>query len=111
MKKNLLRVIHGIFALYFEVCLAYMYYAAFTSTYTIFLLVAVISLAIEGFTVFVLNGGNCPLIHIQRKVGDDTPFFELFFPPHIARRAIPIFAAITWLGVAVLIISLYINAL
>jgi hypothetical protein len=88
-----------------------MYYASFTSTFNLFLLVAVASLAIEGFVVFVLNGGNCPLIHIQRRFDDDMPFFELFFPAHIASRAIPVFAAITWAAVAVLITSLYLNAL
>jgi hypothetical protein len=111
MKKHALRAIHGLFALYFTTCLVYMYYASFTSRFDILLLIAVVSLAIEGIVVFILNGGHCPLIHIQRKIGDDTPFFELFLAPHLAKRAIPIFAIITWIGVATLIISLYLSAL
>lgn len=111
MKKNALRIIHGLFALYFIACLIYMYYASFTSQFDPLLLVAVVSLAIEGIVVFVLNGGHCPLIHIQRKIGDDTPFFELFLASHLAKRAIPLFAVITWIGVAALITSLYLGAL
>lgn len=111
MKKYILRCIHGLFALYFIACLTYVYYAAFTATFDLYLLVAVVSLAVEGFVVFVLNGGDCPLIHIQRRVGDDKPFFELFFAPVLAKRAIPIFAAITWVGVATLIVSAYMSAL
>jgi hypothetical protein len=88
-----------------------MYYASFASRFDLLLLIAVVSLAIEGFVVFILNGGHCPLIHIQRRIGDDTPFFELFLAPHLARRAIPVFATITWIGVAALITSLYLNAL
>jgi hypothetical protein len=81
------------------------------SRFDVLLLVAIVSLGIEGFVVFALNEGHCPLIHIQRVVGDDKPFFELFFPPKIARKAIPVFAMLTWVGLACLIISAYLNAL
>ncbi|HSE61864.1 MAG TPA: hypothetical protein VLA88_06265, partial [Candidatus Saccharimonadales bacterium] len=53
--------------------------------------------------VFALNKGQCPLIHIQRRVGDETPFFELFFPPRVAKLAIPVFAALTVLAILILI--------
>lgn len=65
----LLRIVHGLFAIYFTVCLVYMYYAAFAQRADIFLAISVISLALEGVAVFILNDGHCPLIHIQRKVG------------------------------------------
>src|SRR3954470_1887180 len=110
MKKSVLRVIHGLFVLYFTACLMYMYYASLTSTFNLLLLISVVSLAIEGFIVFVINSGHCPLIHVQRRIGDETPFFELFLTPRLAKRAIPIFAVITWIGVALLIVSAYANA-
>jgi hypothetical protein len=102
MKIYLLRVVHGVFALYFLACLGYLYYAAFSARFDLLLVAALVSLAIEGFVVFILNKGDCPLIYVQRKVGDDTPFFELFLPPRIAKLAIPFFGGLTWLAVALL---------
>ena len=104
MKIVLLRVAHGIFSLYFLLCLIYLYYVGITAHFDYLLAVAVISLGLEGFTIFVLNNGDCPLIHIQRRIGDDKPFFELFLPPNVAKRAIPVFARITWVGVGILTI-------
>lgn len=110
MKKVIiLRVIHGLFALYFIFCLIYLYYAAIFSKIDIFLIIAIASLSIEGLIVFILNNGDCPLIHIQRKIGDETPFFNLFLPSKLAKKAIPTFARITWFGVALLIIRLLSN--
>jgi hypothetical protein len=70
----------------------------------VFLLIPVLSLGIEGFIVFILNKGNCPLIHVQNKIGDDTPFFNLFFPEKVAKQAIPFFAKLTWIGVGLLLV-------
>jgi hypothetical protein len=104
-----LRVIHGLFALYFLACLIYLYYATLFSDINIFLLIAVLSLAFEGFIVFILNKGDCPLIHIQRKIGDNTPFFNIFLPARIAKQVVPALATLTWIGVALLIIRLILN--
>lgn len=108
-KVFVLRVIHGLFALYFLFCLAYLYYAALFSVINNFLLIAVLSLAVEGFIVFVLNKGDCPLIHIQRKIGDNTPFFNLFFPAKIANKVIPILVKVTWIGIVLLAIRFVIT--
>jgi len=104
MKKSviLLRTVHGIFALYFISCLFYIYYAAVTKTFTVILAIALISLAIEGLLVFILNKGDCPLIHIQKKIGDPIPFFDLFLPAPIAKKAIPFFAILTLVGLVFL---------
>lgn len=63
----------------------------------------VLSLAIEGIAVFAFNAGDCPLIHIQRKIGDEKPFFELLLPPKLAERAIPVFALLTILAILILL--------
>jgi hypothetical protein len=76
-KITALRIIHGLFAAYFLFCLGYLYYAGLFGQFDRFFIVALVSLGIEGVLVFVLNNGDCPLIHIQRKIGDLTPFFEL----------------------------------
>jgi len=105
-KIILLRVIHSLFAIYFIGCLLYLYYAAITSRFDLFLLVAFVSLSIEGFVVYIVNNGDCPLTHIQKKINDNTPFFELFFPPKFARNSFKIFALFTWGGVLLLAIKL-----
>jgi len=97
------------FAAYFTVCLLYLYFVAFTGKFDLFFWVAFFSLAIEGFIVFILNKGRCPFIHIQRKIGDSKPFFELFFPPKIAKLVIPIFAVFTVIALGLLIIRLWLT--
>ncbi len=111
MKIVALRIVHGLFALYFLMCLIYLYYAAITGHFMNLLIIAVLSLGLEGFIVFVINKGDCPLIHVQTKIGDDKPFFELFFSPPRAAHALPIFALITWIGVGLLAIRLVLRSL
>jgi hypothetical protein len=48
------------------------------------------------------NGGNCPLGPFLAKLGDETPFFELFLPPPAAKLAIPILAGVSVLGAVLL---------
>ncbi len=105
-KVFILRVFHGIFAVYFILCLIYLYYAAVFAKFDFVLLIAVVSLAVEGLLVFIVNNGDCPLIHVQRKIGDETPFFSLFMPKKMAKQAIPTFAKLTWAGVGLLVIRL-----
>ncbi|MBP7832400.1 MAG: hypothetical protein KA035_01380 [Candidatus Levybacteria bacterium] len=107
----ILRVIHGIFALYFIACLIYLYYAAIFSKIDLILLISVVSLGFEGIVVFILNKGDCPLIHVQRKIGDDIPFFQLFLPVKLAKKAVPFFAKLTWIGVALIMLRLTFNYL
>lgn len=108
-KIYILRFIHGLFALYFIACLIYLYFAIIISRIDSLVAIAILSLGIEGVIVFILNKGDCPLIHIQRKINDNTPFFELFLPPVYAKKAIPFFSSLTWLAVALLLIRLAFN--
>jgi hypothetical protein len=39
---------------------------------------------------------------LLRRLGDDTPFFGLLLPPHAAKRAVPVLAAVTALGIILL---------
>jgi len=105
-KIMLLRLVHGLFAVYFLACLVYVYYAAWQTIFNAAVAVAVASLCVEGYVVFVLNHGDCPLIHLQRKVEDDKPFFGLFLPQKLAKQALPIFAALTICGLFVLLVRL-----
>lgn len=100
----LLRTIHGAFALYFIFCIGLLYYTVFTLHINLLFIIAILSLAAEGFIVFILNGGNCPLIHLQKRIDDPVPFFNLFLSDYLAKKAVPFFTVITFLGVFLLII-------
>lgn len=108
-KVILLRTIHGLFALFFIYCIFYVYYSALTGQFNAFLWIAVSALLLEGLLVFILNRGDCPLIHIQRRIGDDKPFFNLILPPKIAKFAVPFFTVVTFLGFLLLVLRFILN--
>lgn len=113
MSKKILglRIVHGLFALYFLGCLAYLWYVAITKQVDDGLFViSVLSLAVEGFVVFALNKGNCPLVHIQRRINDNIPFFELFMPRKLAKTAIPVAAGLTLIAVVIILLRFVIDA-
>lgn len=100
-----LRIFHSALTIYFALCLAYLFIVGATGEVdTTLFAVAVWSLAIEGFLVFALNNGDCPLIHLQRSIGDSTPFFELLFPSRLAKQAIPTFAALTIIAILIILL-------
>jgi hypothetical protein len=105
----LLRLIHTAFALYFISCIIYLYYAVFTLQINILLYIAIASLVLEGFLVFILNNGHCPLAPLQRKLKDPVPFFNLFLPEHLAKKAIPFFSVVTYLGILLLVVRMVLN--
>lgn len=100
-----LRILHSILAVYFALCLLYLYIVGLTGNVdrTLFI-VAIVSLAVEGIAVFVFNQGSCPLIHIQKKIGDNKPFFELLLPSKLAKQAIPVFALLTIIAILIILI-------
>jgi hypothetical protein len=110
-KVHLLRLFHGLIVIYFIICLAYLYYCAIVVRVDGWLALSAVSLGVEAIIVFMLNQGDCPLIHVQRKIGDNKPFFELFFPAPVAKQAIPFFAAMTWLAVGILVIRLLLRTI
>lgn len=100
-----LRIFHGILTAFFTLCLLYLYIVGLTGIVDrILFTVAILSLAAEGIAVFAFNQGNCPLIHIQKKIGDDKPFFELLLPSKLAKQAIPVFALLTIIAILIILI-------
>lgn len=99
-----LRFIHALFTAYFLGCLVILWYAGLTGIISVWVAVALLSLILEGVTVFIINHGDCPLIHLQRRLGDSKPFFELFLPPNAAKLAVPILtlSAISAVGLMLL---------
>ena len=73
------------------------------SVNNVLFLLSIFSLAIEGAAVFAFNKGDCPLIHIQQKIGDDKSFFELLLPLRRAKQAIPGFALLTIIAILIIL--------
>ncbi|HEX7963917.1 MAG TPA: hypothetical protein VF466_05005 [Candidatus Saccharimonadales bacterium] len=107
MSKRVLffRLFHGILSIYFIGCLIYLYFVGIAmrvndALFTIVLL----SVMGEGIAVYIFNGGDCPLIHVGRKIGDEKAFFELLLPPKAAKIALPFFAVLTLLAITLLLL-------
>jgi hypothetical protein len=95
------RVVHGLISLVFLWCIAAIYLGAWEAEANGLTLAALAAVCVEGILV-VLCGGNCPLGPLLRRLGDETPFFELFLPPRAAKLAIPVLAAVSVLGAVLL---------
>lgn len=80
-------------------CLGYVWTCALTGRRDALLHGAISILAVEGVGL-VIGRGNCPLGPLQQRLGDPVPLFELVLPPVWARRAVPILAAISGVGIA-----------
>jgi hypothetical protein len=97
------RIGHGVISLVFLSCIAVVYLGAWRGRADTVTLAAVGALCVEGALV-LLSGGNCPLGPLLRRLGDDTPFFELLLPPRAAKLAVPILAAVSVVGAVLLAI-------
>jgi hypothetical protein len=95
------RVAHGLVSLSFLSCIAAIYLGAWRGKADAVTITALAALCVEAALV-LLSGGNCPLGPMLRRLGDETPFFELFLPPRAAKLAVPILAAVSVLGALLL---------
>ena len=80
-------------------CLGYVWACVITGRRDRLLHGAVSVLAAEGAGL-VIGRGNCPLGPLQQRLGDPVPLFELVLPPVWARRAVPILAGLSAVGMA-----------
>ena len=92
---------HGLISLLFLFCIGAIYLGAWRATVGTVTVAALAALCVEAALV-VLSGGNCPLTPVLRRLGDETPFFELFLPPRAAKRAVPVLVMVSVLGAALL---------
>ena len=95
------RVGHGLVSALFLSCIAAIYLAAWEGSAGVLTFLALGALSVEAVLV-LLSGGNCPLGPALRRLGDDTPFFELFLSPRAAKAAVPVLTAVTVLGALLL---------
>jgi hypothetical protein len=94
-----LRAGHTAIAVVELTCLGYVWTCALTGRRDPLLHGAIGMLAAEGVGL-VIGRGNCPLGPFQQRLGDPVPLFELVLPPVWARRAVPILAGISCVGIA-----------
>ena len=80
-------------------CLGYVWACALAGRRDVLLRGAIGVLVAEGVGL-VIGRGNCPLGPLQQRLGDPVPLFELVLPPAWARRAVPILAGMSGVGIA-----------
>jgi hypothetical protein len=80
-------------------CLGYVWTCALTGRRDALLKGAISILAAEGVGL-VIGRGNCPLGPLQERLVDPVPLFELVLPATWARRAVPMLAGVSALGIA-----------
>lgn len=97
-----LRIAHIAIAVVETSCLGYVWVCALTGRRGKALWAAVGLLAVEGIAL-VIGRGNCPLGPLQERVGDPVPLFELVLPPRAAKAAVPALAAISVIGIVVVV--------
>jgi hypothetical protein len=94
-----LRVGHAAIAVAELSCLGYVWTCALTGRRDPLLRGAIGILVGEGVGLLI-GRGHCPLSPLQERLDDPVPLFELVLPPVWARRAVPILAGISGVGIA-----------
>ena len=93
-----LRAGHVAIAVVDLAALGYVWTCALTGRRDRLLRGAIGALAAEGAGL-VIGRGKCPLGPLQERLGDPVPLFELVLPPAWARRAVPILAGTSGVGI------------
>ena len=64
---------------------------------------SVAALTVEA-AALVAGRGSCPLGPLQTQLGDPVPLFELVLPARAAKAAVPVLAAVSVVGIALVAI-------
>jgi hypothetical protein len=97
------RVVHTLIAVVALIALGHVWRCALLRRRDRLLRLSVSALLLEGMAL-VIGRGNCPLGPLQRRLGDPIPLFELVLPSRAAKAAVPVLAAISVAGVALLVV-------
>jgi len=97
------RLFHGLVSVFFLSCIAVVYVGAWRGEANAITLAALAALCLEGVLVS-LSKGNCPLGPLFRRLGDDTPLFQLVLGSRAGKLAFPVLTIVTVLGVLLLIV-------
>jgi hypothetical protein len=82
----LIKFIHSMIFWWQVACLAYLLYACITSTFSIFVLIAIVCILINGL-LLLLNKGRCPFTTLAENQGAEKgSVTDIFLPEFIARN-------------------------
>ena len=95
------RAVHGLISAFFIACVVLLWLGAIRGRADVLTLAALATLAAEGALVLAA-AGNCPLGPVWRRLGDETPFFELLLPPRLAKAVFPVLTAVCVAGALLL---------
>ena len=85
-RLSLLKWFHSLIAFFMLACLLYILYAGVTGTFNIILVVAIVTILIEGAAIS-LNKCQCPLTTLAEKHGAEKgSVADIFMPGIIARN-------------------------
>jgi hypothetical protein len=79
-----IRAFHTLLVLVFVGAIVVVYYSGITDTVTVWLYLSTAIIAFEGI-VITLTRGNCPLLYLHRRYGDEKRLFELVMPWRFAK--------------------------
>jgi len=100
-KVFLVKLAHSLIFWFQVACIAYMLYAAITRNFSLFLLIPIVSIVINGILLY-FNEGRCPFTNLAEKYGAESgSVTDLFLPKIIADN---IFRTFTPLFIITLII-------
>ena len=102
-RARLWRLFHASWSVAQLACLGYMWACALTGRRSPRLWASVAFLTAGG-AALVVGHGDCPVGPLQAEWGDPVPFFELVLPPRAAKAAVPVLAAVSISGIAVLVL-------
>jgi len=81
-----IKLFHSVIAFFMLGCLFYIFYAGITATFNWLLIVAVITIIIEGIAI-LLNGWRCPLTTLAERWGAEKgSVADIFMPGILARN-------------------------
>ena len=108
MKRKLfyIKLLHTIIWVFFVIVIFYLLYAGIFDKITIYTLIAILLVAIEGL-VLLLFGWRCPLTVLGNKFSDDHEVgFDIFLPKWLAKHNKTIFGTLYGIGIVIVLLRL-----
>lgn len=105
-KLTLIKLVHTIIWLFFNVVIFYLLYAAITNTIDIWVWICIGLVLLEGLVLLVFNA-MCPVTVVARKYSDSQRHnFDIFLPEWLARYNKMIYTTIFIVAVVIVIFQL-----
>ncbi len=110
LKLNMIKMIHTIIWLFFNVIIFYMFYAVIENKIDKWIWICVCIILIEGIVLIVFKN-VCPITLIARKYSDsNNDNFDIFLPTWLARNNKLIYSVFLVIIIAILIYRLTVKS-